>query len=268
MTKTRASGFTLIELVVTLLLLGILAAGITRFISIGTDIYVDVAGREQLLSESRFALERMTRDIRRAVPNSIRTRTLLVGGAAQQCLELLPIKGSGSYLNMPIGQSGSVAEVIRLNDYSFSSGDQLLVYPLISDHVYGNGRRFSVSDFTDVPGETDVQQFTFTASVAFDAASPLQRFYLAAEPISYCLRAGSLYLHRGYGYQQVQPVFSNGGQLMAQQISNQPLTEPLFIYSGGTQNRNALVIIRLRLTRADDNETLAYNHEVQVPNVP
>ncbi|TCI03533.1 prepilin-type N-terminal cleavage/methylation domain-containing protein [Corallincola luteus] len=266
--RTRR-GFTLIEMIVTILLLAILSAGITRFIEIGSEIYVDVAAREQLLSESRFVLERITRDIRSAVPNSVRVRSGAVSGTQVQCLELLPLRGSASYIDLPVLTAAAQAQVIKINNYSFSSGDQMLVYPLLTDHVYANsGRRHTVTAISDVSGEEDLQQIDFAAATQFAADSPGKRFYLAAQPLSYCVRNGSVYLHLNYGYQSSQPLFASGGLLMATQVSNNLIAEPVFRFAGATLNRNALVIVRLRLTRVDDAETLAYNHEVQVPNVP
>ncbi|MGL5286554.1 MAG: PilW family protein, partial [Aeromonas sp.] len=65
-------GFTLIELVMVVLLLGILATFSTQFVSISTRIYGDASAREQLMSDARFALERLNRELRDAVPGSVR----------------------------------------------------------------------------------------------------------------------------------------------------------------------------------------------------
>ncbi|GAA5218988.1 type II secretion system protein [Corallincola platygyrae] len=266
----KARGITLIEMIVTILLLGIVSVSITRFIEVGSEIYVDVAAREQLLSESRFALERMTRDVRAAVPNSVRVTSGISGTETVQCMELLPLRGSSSYTALPVTVSATTAQAISIKSYSFSSGDQMLVYPLQTDHVYdaSSARRYQVTAINSVPGEDDLEQLEFGSATQFAADSPTNRFYLAAQPISYCVRGGQLYLHTGYGYNTNQQVFGAGGALMANQISNNLLVEPVFRYAGANQNRNALVIIRLKLSRPDDGETLAYNHEVQVPNVP
>ena len=63
-------GFTLIELVMVILLLGIMATFASQFIGIGTQIYGDARSREQLMSDARFAMERLNREVRDALPGS------------------------------------------------------------------------------------------------------------------------------------------------------------------------------------------------------
>ena len=65
-------GFTLVELVMVILLLGVMATFSSQFIGIGTQIYGDASRREQLMSDARFAMERLNREVRDAVPGSVR----------------------------------------------------------------------------------------------------------------------------------------------------------------------------------------------------
>ena len=62
----RARGFTLIELVVVILLLGVMATFTSQFISTGTQLYADASAREQLMSDVRFGVERLNREVRDA----------------------------------------------------------------------------------------------------------------------------------------------------------------------------------------------------------
>ncbi|AVV84022.1 MSHA biogenesis protein MshO [Shewanella putrefaciens] len=47
-----------------------------------------------MLSQSRFVVERMTRELRSAVPNSVRVNT---DSLTYQCIEFVPIQASTSY---------------------------------------------------------------------------------------------------------------------------------------------------------------------------
>ena len=99
MYKRQEGGFTLVELVMVILLLGVMATFSSQFIGIGTQIYGDASRREQLMSDARFALERLNREVRDAVPGSVRVED--EGGGAQEqgaCLRFWPIATAGRYL--------------------------------------------------------------------------------------------------------------------------------------------------------------------------
>ena len=90
-----AKGFTLIELVTVIVLLGIMATGIGGFITLSTQTFVNVSERDELLASARFAIERLNREVSNAVPNSIRIATDI--DSNRQCLEFMPIQASTSY---------------------------------------------------------------------------------------------------------------------------------------------------------------------------
>ena len=83
-------GFTLVELIVTLVLFGLMAATLVVFLRPAVDSWLAVRTRSALASDADHALRRMLRDVRAAVPNSIRT-------PGTQCFELVPTGGGGRY---------------------------------------------------------------------------------------------------------------------------------------------------------------------------
>ncbi|MCE9685912.1 prepilin-type N-terminal cleavage/methylation domain-containing protein [Shewanella sp. AS16] len=269
------SGFTLVELVTVILILGVLVVGVSSFVIFGTRIFVESSSVDRVLSQSRFAMERLIREIRSAVPGSVRLRT----EAGYQCLEWLPIAASSSYLDMPF-KPGAKAEVGTgiATTASVAAGQLLLIYPLTPADVYADpaasqGKMFSLKA---VQRSGDSWNFTFTQKIRFDEASPRQRFYVASGPVSYCIfhggsNDGDMLRYTGYGINhpsQLAPPDMGTGVLMAQGIVNdfsQPAQLPIEL-TPATLVNNALVQLRPRF--AINGESFQYQHQVQVINVP
>jgi MSHA biogenesis protein MshO len=86
----RRSGFTLVELVTVIAIIGVLAASVTAFLIPAVNSYFDTKRRASLTDMADTALRRMSFDIRRAVPNSI----VPYGGT---CIKLVPTSWGGRY---------------------------------------------------------------------------------------------------------------------------------------------------------------------------
>lgn len=86
----RPAGFTLFELVIVIALTGIIASSLVVFFTPAVNAYFDSRRRAELTDSADTALRRMARDIRLAVPNSIRSPN-------SQCFELLPTLTGGRY---------------------------------------------------------------------------------------------------------------------------------------------------------------------------
>jgi prepilin-type N-terminal cleavage/methylation domain-containing protein len=74
MTK-REQGFTLIEIVVTIVITGIIAYIFLNFFSLGTDSYTLIETRNDVLQDERVVLNRMIREIRQAATITITSAT-------------------------------------------------------------------------------------------------------------------------------------------------------------------------------------------------
>src|SRR5690606_18256126 len=93
-------GFTLVELVLVIALAGVVAVMISAVLSRPLQGFVDQSRRAELTDQAATALNRMARDIRAAVPNSLRT-------ADPFQLHLVPIAAAGRYAaNQPAGPGG------------------------------------------------------------------------------------------------------------------------------------------------------------------
>ena len=88
----RARGFTLVEAVLVIAIVGIIGAIVAVFIRAPILNYRDMADRAELTDQADLALRRMARDIRLALPNSVRV------SADGSALELLQTRSGARYL--------------------------------------------------------------------------------------------------------------------------------------------------------------------------
>ena len=91
----RQRGFTLIELIVVIVITAIVAGMVTLFIRAPVQSYLDVAARAELADSADLATRRITRDVRLALPNSVR----VTSNSSGSFLELLLTKTGGRYLS-------------------------------------------------------------------------------------------------------------------------------------------------------------------------
>lgn len=110
----RASrGFTLIEAIVAIVITGIVGGMVAMFIRSPVQGYMDAERRAGLTDIADTAVRRMARDIRLALPNSIR----MSADGTGRCIEFIPTKVGARYRSEPEGATG-------LGDpLDFTSGD-------------------------------------------------------------------------------------------------------------------------------------------------
>ena len=93
--RPRQRGFTLIELIVVIIITAIVAGMVTMFIRAPIQSYLDVSARAELADAADLASRRITRDVRLALPNSVR----VTSNSSGSFLELLLTKTGGRYLS-------------------------------------------------------------------------------------------------------------------------------------------------------------------------
>lgn len=270
----RSRGFTLIELVTSIVLLSILAISVTSYIGVAARMYVDVTEREQLLAQSRFAIERLSRELRNATPNSIRIVTSDPANVA--CLEFTPFLLSGIYTLAPVSpETSERVEVIGANGFTtLSLNNRLVIYPSQADAIYDVADPANALVTGLDANEPDSSEFTAVLELSgqhsFFQHSPEQRWYLLDTPVSYCVVQEQLFRFSQYGFYAEQPTPAtalNHGVLMAESIVNLSLGEPVFRYDAAVLNRNAVVNMLFRYSRNLSDDTF-FNHEVHILNVP
>lgn len=109
-------GFTLIELVVVMVLIGILAASFMVFFKPAIDAFFDARRRADMTDAADTALRLMAQDLRRAVPNSLRViQPLYDTSNAAACFQIVPTIGGGRYRT---DIDSTDASAVALNDAS------------------------------------------------------------------------------------------------------------------------------------------------------
>ena len=265
--SAKQQGFTLVELVTVIVILGIVATSITSFLRFGTQSYTDAADRDALISTARFAIERLNREVRNALPNSIRTL-----GNSQQCLEFTPIDQSVTYLDIPTAPEAAhdSVEILMLEKPLLAATQYVSVYALNSADIY-NKAPGVVEAFSSVDNSGDKQTpstVNFSSDILFNMESPTKRLFFIAQPVSYCIENEQLIRYQGYsGYTAIGKP-NNVGVLMADFVMNfssVPSMTP-FQTMPATLQRNGIALIRLKFVR--NSEEIVFGNEIQVPNVP
>ena len=91
----RSRGFTLVELIATMVILGIISVMTSKFIVNGFSFYVDATNIQKISTTANFVAEKMEKLIENSVPNSI------VISETGKSITFVPIKGALGYTYIP-----------------------------------------------------------------------------------------------------------------------------------------------------------------------
>ncbi len=239
-------GFTLIEMVLTMVVSSILILGIAGFIELGATGYVDSIDRQRLQTQARFMLEKMSREIRHSIPNLVSTE---LSGDAQTCLNFYPIDYSGFYtvsgadLLFVIGDDTGDAQVI-------DAGRSLIINP--TRMADADNAVLLTSANTSVSGAV----FTLAEGAALlSSDSVAKRVYLYQQAVAYCVEPAPKYgrLYRTSAEQSLP-------------LSDDVVASAEFRYDQTDLRRGGIVHLDLNLMQ--NGESSHYQQDVQVLNVP
>ena len=291
----RGRGFTLVELVMVIALAGVVAVMIGSALSRPLEGFVAQSRRAELVDQAAGALQRMSRDVRLAVPNSLRV------AADGRALELLLIHDAARYRpnrldgeglrfsNDPPGSCASTTlggrcDSVQVLDPGFDpAGARWLVLynigaesggnPVAGSNVWAPGNPGVISPtgttFAALAGapanETHIALGNLPAGgFRFAFASPQRRLYLAATVVGYRCSGGQLLR---YSYNQLlaalpasPPAGSNPQPVAASGGSRD------FAYQPGSTQRAGLLSLNLGISQ--DGETITLLQQVHVDNAP
>jgi MSHA biogenesis protein MshO len=266
----NSAGFTLVELVAVIVLLGVIGAATTQFISASVNIYNDTSRRGALAQMGRFAVERVTREVRNALPGSVRVSSL--GGT--QCLEFVPILAASSYLGR-VSDTPPITTVTAVDfNYSYSAGDRVAIYTIDNNDVYAPGSR-SMADVDSISAAvSDQRVITLDSANRFNNESPINRLYMVGGRVSFCASDGALVRYQGYtssGASQPVPP-GTGGVPLAEDIrllDSDGNPANAFSYLAGTLQRAGTVHMNFNFSDTlVTDEWVQFSQEVSLRNSP
>ncbi len=267
----RQRGFTLVELIMVIVIMGVIGGIVAVFMKSPIDAYVDSARRAALTDVADTAVRRMARDIRKALPNSILNPN-------NQCLEFIPTKTGGRYrADVDAAGSGDILDFTAtapadgsfdmlganstLVDQAIVAGDLVAVYNLgITGANAYNADNTSAVASVGVGSLANETKINITPK-QFPLASGSNRFHVipnGENVVAYVCSGGSL--------RRTARTFAGASCPATGAILASSVGSCNFVYNGSDLQRNALV--QLSITFTDSGESVSLYHEVHVDNTP
>jgi MSHA biogenesis protein MshO len=282
----RSAGFTLFEMVFAIVILAVIGATLGMFIVPAVNAHQAMQKRAALVDSAELALRRMARDIRLALPNSLR-----VTNAGGFTLEMIPTVDGGRYCNgdadcndsLTIGAADGVFDILgcfRNSAFTASPGSGYrLVVGDSTGAVYTGGTVITPGGTTvalsiwpgtgatpTVCGSASAtansynrHRVTLSAAQTFPNSSPRQRVFVVKTPVAYICStaAGTLMRYDGYAIGALPTTVT--GALVTDKVSACSVSST----TGDVQTKG-LVTLTLSLTNA--GETVTLMHQAQLDN--
>lgn len=266
----KINGFSLLELIIVIILIGIMSISFGKLTTNTIIGYIDAKDRNRLSQSAKWLTEKISREIREALPQSIRT-----GSSSDfHCVEFLPIVNASSYLALE--NSGTITSITAVdNNYDIASSmaNLVAIMPINTNLVYNfNGVLASILSIS--PSITEPFQTVINLSTAtnFTNRSPQNRFYLLTNPVSFCLNNsnGQFLKYKNYGLSSSQDFPPTGGEILAENFF---VNGPVFNYQSGSLSRSGILQLNFhtqnrKRSLSSTEEVIDIFHEVHIRNVP
>lgn len=258
---THENGFTLIELIMVIVLLGIMGMMGAEFISTAFRGFADSDIRTEIFEEGKLALARMDKELRNAVPNALTTDNTPPAKAIEFGMihekEMAAAGVFGMYeepaANFPIAATtGTLTEVQAAPD----PGWIISVYNRNWTDFSTGARLFDIDTVT-----VATRRMTFTEQIV--EPSPLKRFYVVDRAIRYSWDSATRVLSRAWA--PVNAVTGIGAYSpdipLARDVENFDC-----YYTAGALTRSGVISIRFTINRK--GTAVHFHKEVGIRNVP
>ncbi len=261
----KQRGFTLIEVITVVVILSIVATIGGRFMVSTLQAYNQTQTRSKLINTSRQAIERMTRQLRGALPYS----ATLVND--DQCLKFFPVAGGGNYIgDVPDAANGAAGTgaapnplVAANHTLDFGNGSYVAIGALSSAELYG-ANPVSLSTLAS----RTATSLTLGADKIWQRNSINRRFYLLDSPQAFCVSSGELrfYQNLAVAVEDVPGLVGACAGANCSILADNIDGDANFTLAGGTEDRNTKLTLGLSFVLG--GETVSFNQEVLIRNVP
>ncbi len=270
--RFRQRGFTLLEVVVSLVIGAIVMVFVAMFLVAPVDAYQAHGARAEMVANASTVWPRMQLDLRHALPNSARARR----NGSFVVLEMLYAEGYARYVDPPnnatflvagtangiFGQYGPGATLNGVHLSVNNTGEEAyaqagsMTAPLSNLQLVANG----------VPGEAQVQ---LTGAPPLSPTSPRNRIYLVTRPVTYLCDEGQGTITRydSYAIAAVQAARDTPGELAGgnAEVVARGITGCLFDTQLMT---NLPQMVRVTLTSTQGAESVRLQYAAAVENLP
>lgn len=273
--RQLSAGFTLVEIIMVIAIIGIIGGMVAVFVTAPIQGYVDSVRRAELTDAADVALRRLTRDIRLALPNSLRVMT--VGDI--NYIEFIMTSSGGRYRDPTDGSTaGNFLSFTDPFNVTFdvlgplpnmAIGDSIVVYNLGAGYApadaYAGGNRAAISN---IAGNVVTLANNPFANQSPPLPSPNARFQVipaGTNAISYACPtavAGNLDRYANYGFNAAQAIPANAPSVLASGVTC------TINYIAASTGRNGLLYIELTITDATSGENVTLFQQIHVDNTP
>jgi MSHA biogenesis protein MshO len=257
-------GFTLIETIAVIVILSILAVLGGSFVVKSTESYQAIQTRSLLVNTGRQAIERMSRQLRMALPYSVRITN------SNQCIEFMPIASGGSYLGFwnNTAYTGYVPDALNAaaplpnlavspHTIDFGTAQFVSIGATAASEVYGT----NPASLATLSSRNDTQ-LTLSAAKSWQRNSLSKRFYLLNKPQAFCVVNNELRFYENQEATESSVDLTSAHSLLATNV----IAATPFALTAGAENRNTLV--QFNIAFAHRAESVEFNHSVMIRNVP
>lgn len=266
----KTAGFTLVELIIVITLTGVVAILASTIVGNQMLGYVDTSRRAALVGRAEQALRFIARDLRNAVPYSVRTNGTT--------LEWVPIESYGRYRRYTGSGAGDVLDFSIADDQfdvlgnvpNLATGKRLVIGNTPVAAAGFNLYESASTDGTHVITYTSTvlanaaNQITLSPSFQFSQDSISARFYVVDGATSYICNTGSGIIQRysDYSIQSALPTSAPASSVAARLLDT--VSSCSFDYTNF--ENQGLVTVRLQLT--ESGETISLLRMIHIENRP